>query len=702
MTYKNDLNHKLACFLNCELDCSSGRLYIDQIEHKLEPLVYQFLLLLIQADGQLLSKAKLVESLWHDTTPSDETVRALVKKTREILKDDARKPIFIKTIPKQGYLLIPKVTFSSTLAKNIIQKYPLTAAFLTLLVTIALCLIIFYFFPNIFSSKDDQPVTVKKLDLGIFSDEKVGAHYHDKTLFIFDSSYSYEEQNTEISIVDLVNNQQNKIVISDHLHERILKVPGKSSALVMRNDLSGVYQIDFEHQFSFRNQVSFFALELNESAEILDVDSQAENLIMYDDGSLIFFSIEQNQQQQVINLEEFIDLTEHGRSADWDSLRIWPQPQNNQYLLALSTSHSSDLFSLSLDDRISVVKLLTTNRPIHQGVWNEDGTRFSFSDTLGQLYSFVAQDERILAWMTGDENLSSLVADCGEQCFVVSDTEGRSALTSLKNPFGSESLLTTQLHQNLGATFEHLPNYSQNELYYVTYDDLSLRIEHRNNQGVTRTIKTFGRNDEITELAVNENASIIAGVLNQRLFTIDTVSEEIDYVSISSPSVSFLHFQNGSKLRFYSQPSNAPEGVYEYDLVEKKLSLERQDVFSIRSFDVFDSVLQQGVSGSIAVNNQGIQIVYDDGSSRLLSDATSNCINCIHVRQQYVYYISNEHVSTLSRLNLVSGELTRARVPIKNLLPEFSISNNSEIMSLTSRREIQTRLSKMEGFQQIY
>jgi transcriptional activator of cad operon len=101
------LQNKIAGFLNCKLDCNSGHLSVDGDAQKLEPMVHQFLSLLIQHQGELVSKKIVIKTLWPDKEPSDDTLRAMVKKAREALKDNARKPRYIKTVPTKGYLFIP-------------------------------------------------------------------------------------------------------------------------------------------------------------------------------------------------------------------------------------------------------------------------------------------------------------------------------------------------------------------------------------------------------------------------------------------------------------------------------------------------------------------------------------------------------------------------------------------------------------------
>lgn len=88
------------------IEMPSGLLLKDGQPNKLEPQILRFLLLLIKHKDQIVTRAEIVLQVWGDKKVSDDAIRALVKKLRIALGDNARAPRFIKTVPLQGYLFI--------------------------------------------------------------------------------------------------------------------------------------------------------------------------------------------------------------------------------------------------------------------------------------------------------------------------------------------------------------------------------------------------------------------------------------------------------------------------------------------------------------------------------------------------------------------------------------------------------------------
>ena len=66
---------------------------------KLEPQVLSFLLLLIRRKEHVVSREEIITEVWAGKKASDDAIRALVKKLRIALGDNARAPKFVKTVP---------------------------------------------------------------------------------------------------------------------------------------------------------------------------------------------------------------------------------------------------------------------------------------------------------------------------------------------------------------------------------------------------------------------------------------------------------------------------------------------------------------------------------------------------------------------------------------------------------------------------
>jgi TolB-like protein/DNA-binding winged helix-turn-helix (wHTH) protein/Tfp pilus assembly protein PilF len=80
----------------------SGRLL------KLERIPMEILLLLVEQQGQLVSREQIVERIWGKSVflDTDNSINGAIRKIRTLLKDDPEEPRFIQTITGKGYRFI--------------------------------------------------------------------------------------------------------------------------------------------------------------------------------------------------------------------------------------------------------------------------------------------------------------------------------------------------------------------------------------------------------------------------------------------------------------------------------------------------------------------------------------------------------------------------------------------------------------------
>lgn len=75
-----------------------------------EPKVMQVLLYLSRHPGEVLSKERIMEAVWHDSFVTDDALVRAIRALRRAFEEDVREPRVIQTIPTRGYrLLLPPV-----------------------------------------------------------------------------------------------------------------------------------------------------------------------------------------------------------------------------------------------------------------------------------------------------------------------------------------------------------------------------------------------------------------------------------------------------------------------------------------------------------------------------------------------------------------------------------------------------------------
>lgn len=76
---------------------------------RVEVKVMEVLLYLAKHSDEVVSKQRLLDSVWQDVTVSEDALFRCIKELRLALGDNSREPEYIETIPKRGYRLIQRV-----------------------------------------------------------------------------------------------------------------------------------------------------------------------------------------------------------------------------------------------------------------------------------------------------------------------------------------------------------------------------------------------------------------------------------------------------------------------------------------------------------------------------------------------------------------------------------------------------------------
>ncbi len=99
-------------FGNYELDSRTGRLLRDGRPVKIQPQPLRVLGILVQRPGETVTREELHTAVWDDATfvEFDQGLNYCIRQIRLALGDDASKPVYIETLPKQGYRFIAPIT----------------------------------------------------------------------------------------------------------------------------------------------------------------------------------------------------------------------------------------------------------------------------------------------------------------------------------------------------------------------------------------------------------------------------------------------------------------------------------------------------------------------------------------------------------------------------------------------------------------
>ena len=98
-------------FGDYELDSRAGKLLRKGWPVKIQPQPLRVLSVLVEAHGEIVSREQLRTRIWGDATfvEFDQALNYCVRQIRLALGDEASGPIYIETLPKQGYRFIAPV-----------------------------------------------------------------------------------------------------------------------------------------------------------------------------------------------------------------------------------------------------------------------------------------------------------------------------------------------------------------------------------------------------------------------------------------------------------------------------------------------------------------------------------------------------------------------------------------------------------------
>ncbi len=94
-----------------EVDAATGELRKQGLRIRMQEQPAQFLLILLDRAGEVVSREEIRRKLWPPDTfvDFDQGLGASLRKLRQALGDDAETPRYIETIPKQGFRFVAPV-----------------------------------------------------------------------------------------------------------------------------------------------------------------------------------------------------------------------------------------------------------------------------------------------------------------------------------------------------------------------------------------------------------------------------------------------------------------------------------------------------------------------------------------------------------------------------------------------------------------
>jgi DNA-binding winged helix-turn-helix (wHTH) protein len=98
------VRYRFGCF---ELDKEHSTLYENGVRVPLQGKPFLFLVIMLESEGAVVTRAELSRRLWPDThVQVNQGLNAAARKIRLALKDDASNPRYLETLGSRGYRFI--------------------------------------------------------------------------------------------------------------------------------------------------------------------------------------------------------------------------------------------------------------------------------------------------------------------------------------------------------------------------------------------------------------------------------------------------------------------------------------------------------------------------------------------------------------------------------------------------------------------
>ena len=105
-------------FADYEVDLRAGELHKAGRKIRLQVQPFHILAMLLEHPGEVVTRAELQKKLWPADTfvDFDHSLNTAIKKLRQALCDDKKKPRFVETLPKRGYRFIGAVEHATKIS----------------------------------------------------------------------------------------------------------------------------------------------------------------------------------------------------------------------------------------------------------------------------------------------------------------------------------------------------------------------------------------------------------------------------------------------------------------------------------------------------------------------------------------------------------------------------------------------------------
>ena len=700
------------------LNTQNGELRREDSIVKIEPQLLEFLLLLIRqklkTQEAIVSRAMMIETIWSGKSASDDAIRAVVKKLREVLKDDARRPVYIKTIPTKGYLLICEVQERAqgrAAWKQRFIKYGVVGIFAVL---------VFISLQHIYLAFSKQDTEIEKTsvqEILMASDATfVSADYHEKKGFLFSKQ---AENQTSLQLYLKGNDEAfAKRLTWDETadHHARWSIDGNYVLIYQRAPQEAKLSIytfpNLEKVFDqerFDTEHNSDNLELSPLKPIAWLNEEDQVLIYRqsnETGLVEFYAY--SITSKILKLKTSLELAVNSIT----SIEV----SNDSQFLAIQFIDQSEHHYLALYNRFTntLVKKLRLEKRVERLVWDPQSQQVSYLDSNAKLFSYDITSGVQVEWKGLRVGTQDLVGQCGAQCFMFTQHDGDFIdIVERRSPINEETILAARIIES--PALDDLPIYGGNdELYFISKTEQRTLLQVQDKHNTRRTVFEFPSSGSIEALSLSPDNRAFVGEINNRIFLYQLDKGVFTFVTgIKEKAMSpfWLHDASGFTYKSINQERESTEHetkieastYYHYDLAtssRSELGKLAHTVINLSqnrylvSFDGTNFVFTEAET----LNNLFTERKLDSlKNSEVTLSLKSSSPNALVITDTSVFFLESSGLTNkLVNLDLATFEQQVFQLRLNSNSPHFALSKDLSRIALIRDKSTASRIVKLD------
>lgn len=634
----------------------NGQLSNTDKSIQLEPQISALLEFFAERAGELVSKDTLYHALWPDRVVSDDAFRAVIKKLRKALGDDARAPRYIQTIPLKGYRLIADVSFdvSTSAQRSGAKAKYLALSFIVIVIGGLIALL---------TLKPSSEVPEFALLTDMHGSELSQSYNATLDQLVF----SYRENKDDylqLHTKSLASGITKRLTFDDaNFANGHLSPDGRRLAFTRSTpSTSQTFVADFSLATGLSNLQSLPS-KIGTGRYLQAWNAKGDGLYLSDLNSpesskgIAFYHLD----TQVLT-----SLTQPGGTGGGD---VFARESHSGKYLAILRNQAPGKYELIIQHLQSgeLTHIVPLQKDYTQLVWDSADEQVLLSSFYSEFARYSLHSRQLKTININASNVNDVFYHCGERCVYVRKHSGNYLdLDFQPNPFGSQQLAFFAHEQANGAESFPIFGPRSGSIYFVNKQANETQLI-RAQSGDSRVLARFPIDVAVTALQVNSKESKLSGIINNRLFYIDLASSKLTYLTTELDSIVSTQWHSSANALYYARIEQNEPVLYRYEFDEN---------MRVRAMPGYFARLDLADGKTLKIDaSLNVWIGVEGQLPRLLTQIPHPSPNRWKVNNQALYYTEREeNLTYLYRTDLISGETERKLLAKNRFRIQFDLS----------------------------